>query len=408
MSLLEKNILNDLVKTNGKNGLINSSNIVNNSGKYSNVSFNSLKTKINKTPLKKEFAPANLMYFLQTAFNGNYGFLGFAFLQCYIDKDLNAQEIYDRYFKDPKEVKKIISYYTEFYDKFLDEITKERYAGPAQDLKTFIGTLKTNYKKTYFQIIPFYLLQFINEQDFKIDTAIGKKMKELVINPDFKEKCIQLYQIYNQNNSKELTEGLLPYLKNNISFQVLISNMGFNKIGKGIGDDIWIYKTGNSAGILTSNKENTNQNKINKEQLYGYFNFKTYKSFLEKQGIQENIITILLKKQVERLNKIKEKSLIDISNVRFNKDSIKLEDQSNIIYSENKNIFSYELGENKYQIKIISSLFRKKKYTLTKNNQIVLNFDNINLTKISLGATQNQPEISLNEIFIIILFILKH
>ena len=341
MSLLGKNILNDLVKPNGNKSLINSSNIVNNSGKYSNVSFNSLKTKINKTPLYKEFAPANLMYFLQTAFNGNYGFLGFAFLQYFIDKDNptkpTAQEIYDKYFKNPEKVKEIISYYTDFYNAFLEEITKETYTGPEQnlkDLKPFINDLKTKYNKTYFQIIPFYLLQFINIQDFKFDTAIGKKIKELVINQDFKEKCIQLYQIYNQNNSQELTEGLFPYLKNNISFQVLISNMGFNKIGKGIGDDIWIYKTENSAGILTSNRINKDAQKIKEffqinlgiteeedyqnitEEEYGLL--KSYYNFLEKQisdteSSKNKIIVFLLKKQVERLNEIKvTKSIVGV------------------------------------------------------------------------------------------------
>ena len=70
-----------------------------------------------------------------------------------------------------------------------------------EELKKEVSSLKTKYNKTYFQIIPFYLLQFINVQDFKFDTKIGEKIKELLINPDFKEKCIQLYQIYNQNQN---------------------------------------------------------------------------------------------------------------------------------------------------------------------------------------------------------------
>jgi hypothetical protein len=343
MSLLGKNILNDLLKQkqNGNKPILNSSNILNKTSKYNKIPKNQLVKKIETTEIEEGNAPYYLMYFLHNAFDGNHDLLGFKFLWYYLTESekiknstLKPQTIFNNYFKESIKVKKIISYFlSTFYDKFLGDVIgalDKKNPGDLIEIETFIKNFnKDDYKDTYYQILPFNLLFFIVKK-YKISTEISNKFIQQGKEQEFIDFSIRLYNIYNKETSSELMIGFFPYLLENLQFQILIADIGLKKIGKGIGDKLWIYRIDNYAGVQTSDK--TDKIDIKKLDILGEIDISKitddeysfliiYKKFIKDQikGPDETKvgnISSLMESQIERLNLIKEKYLIkSISNI---------------------------------------------------------------------------------------------
>lgn len=396
MSLLGKNILNDLLKQNGSKSILNSSNILNKTSKYNKIPKNQLVKKIETTEIDKEYTPYYLMYFLHNAFDGNHDLLGFKFLWYYLtesenikikNRRLNPENIYKNYFKQPNQVKKILSYFlSTFYDKFLGKVIdalKEKNPSDLVEIEIFIKNFnKDYYKDTYYQILPFNLLFFIVKK-YKISTEISNKFIQQGKEQEFIDFSIELYNTYNKETSSELMNGLLPYLSRNIQFQILIADIGLKKIGKGIGNKLWIYSVGNYAGVQTSNKKD----KINIKNLdilreidiskitddeYSFLII--YKKFIKDQITNKEHIRSLMESQIERLNLIKEKYLIkSISNISqvggdISGDYIKLLNTERLeINSPTQEITNDVLKQ--ILIKTIENLYQLQKIPSNLNNR---------------------------------------
>jgi len=424
MSLLGKNILNDLLKTNGNKTILNSSNILNKTSKYNKISKNQLIKKIETTEIDKEDSPNYLIYFLHNAFDGNHDLLGFKFLWYYLTESekiknsrLNPENIYKNYFKQPNKVKEILSYFlNDFYDNFLKEVIDG--IKTSTNIDVFIKNIKHKFPDTYYQILPFNLLIYYDTTN--ISTEISRKFNEIGNNPTFIDFSIKLYNIYNEQTSPELMDELFPYLLKNLQFQILIADMGLKKIGKGIGDKLWIYKDGENAGILTSNKKSNIKNinfgianRVDTSQITEeeYRFLMTYKNFIKllinekysgtRQGhitFRTNVLTNLMKLQVGRLNS--KLPIFPKDAIKIDKTTIRIKDFE-IPYRSEKNNYYFTLGSQEYQFQI-----NKDNVVFLRDDKEIFTFKKTKLIEIPYEMLQGIYGLTINEILLIIISIL--
>ena len=307
--LLNKRSLNKLLNQN----VLKSSNILSNENK---IAKEIIIDKIKKAKIDGNLAPIYLMYFLHNCFCYNLKLSGFRYLKKYIEtKSVNfdIHDVYEKFFKDPNEVKKIILYFLETF-----EVEFRKDEGKINDNKSFeliLSSLKIT--------SPYYYLiaDFNGNDEFAFNL--------------YKKYLMDVNVFYDRF-----------YFIQNINFLIFLTYYTFKKINRRLPDELEIKVDTNkiSLGFLGS--------KYPQQPDFDDFdNFVKLNNFLFE--INGNIIKSNLNQDIGSINTEKTgitRKKIDI--YKFN------------IFPE---YYLKPLSSKKYEIKIGGT----KKYTLSLDKEMI-------------------------------------